>query len=99
MFAAAEGLDRMGDLRRYAALAFTIRIDRPGRRLVDYHTVGGGLRPEQTVATSGGKRKGTAVISHRHYLADAVFVVAVTGLDADITRIANALERPHWAPY
>lgn len=99
MFAAAQGRDRTADPGHYADLEFTIRVDRPGRRLVDYHTVGGGLSPEQTVATSGGKRKGAAVISRRHYLADAVFVVAVTGPDSDITHIADALERPHWAPY
>ncbi|MER6145876.1 type I-E CRISPR-associated protein Cas5/CasD [Streptomyces sparsogenes] len=99
MFAAAQGHDRMADPRRYADLEFTVRVDRPGRRLVDYHTVGGGLSHERTVATSGGKHKGAAVVSRRHYLADAVFVVAVTGPDSDITPIADALEHPHWAPY
>jgi CRISPR system Cascade subunit CasD len=99
MFAAAEGRDRMADPGCYAAREFTVRVDRPGRRLVDYHTVGGGLVPERTVATSGGKHKGAAVVSRRHCLADAVFVVAVTGPDRDIERIAHALERPHWAPY
>ncbi|MFF1477136.1 type I-E CRISPR-associated protein Cas5/CasD [Streptomyces sp. NPDC058301] len=99
MFAAAEGRTRDQDLHPYADLEFTTRIDRPGLRLIDYHTVGGGLPDHLTAATSGGKHKGDAVITRRHYLADAVFVVAVTGPAQTIARIAKALHQPHWAPY
>lgn len=99
MFAAAQGLQRGDDLSPYAELEFTIRVDRPGMPLVDYHTVGGGLSRERTVATSGGKHKGAAVITHRHYLADAVFVVAVTGPARTLADIAEALEQPYWSPY
>jgi CRISPR system Cascade subunit CasD len=100
IFAAAEGIAR-GDqgLERYDALRFTVRVDRAGRRLVDYHTVGGGFPKAQTAATSGGSNKGAAVITRRHYLADAVFTIAVTGPTADTERIAQALRHPHWAPY
>ncbi|MGP4001372.1 type I-E CRISPR-associated protein Cas5/CasD [Streptomyces sp. 8N706] len=101
LFAAAEGIGREDEasLRRYAGLEFTVRVDRPGVPLVDYHTVGGGRPKDQTAATSGGSRKGAAVITRRHYLADAVFVIAVTGPAGDIDRIAAALRHPHWAPY
>jgi CRISPR system Cascade subunit CasD len=99
MFAAAEGRSRDQDLAPYAGLEFTVRIDRPGARLIDYHTVGGGYPDHLTAATSGGKHKGDAVITRRHYLADAVFVVAVTGPQDTIARIADALREPHWAPY
>ncbi|MEV0370559.1 type I-E CRISPR-associated protein Cas5/CasD [Streptomyces sp. NPDC050636] len=101
MFAAAEGIARHNTaaLQRYAALEFTVRIDRPGIRLVDYHTVGGGQPKEKTAATSGGSRKGAAVLTQRHYLADAVFVVAVSGDDDAIADLATALHQPHWAPY
>ncbi|MDX2821577.1 type I-E CRISPR-associated protein Cas5/CasD [Streptomyces ipomoeae] len=101
MFAAAEGIPRhdTGALDRYSALEFTVRVDRPGTRLVDYHTVGGGQPKEKTAATSGGSNKGAAVITRRHYLADAVFVIAVTGPADTITRIAHALHQPHWSPY
>lgn len=102
MFCAAKGhrRDQTADaLKRYAELEFTIRVDRPGVRLVDYHTVGGGLPKHLTAATSGGDHKGAAVITRRHYLSDAVFTVAVTGTQADITDLSDALQRPYWAPY
>ncbi|MGW3679042.1 type I-E CRISPR-associated protein Cas5/CasD [Streptomyces prasinus] len=100
MFAAAEGIGR-GEvgLDRYQDLRFTVRVDRPGVRLVDYHTVGGGFPKERTAATSGGSNKGAAVITRRHYLSDAVFVVAVTAADETVERLVAALSRPHWAPY
>ncbi|MFI1884409.1 type I-E CRISPR-associated protein Cas5/CasD [Streptomyces jumonjinensis] len=100
MFAAAEGIGRGdGGLDRYDDLSLTVRVDRPGDRLVDYHTVGGGQPKARTAATSGGSNKGAAVITRRHYLSDAVFVVAVTAPDETVTRLADALTRPHWAPY
>ncbi|WP_181785132.1 type I-E CRISPR-associated protein Cas5/CasD [Streptomyces phytophilus] len=99
MFAAAEGRDRTQDPAYYADLRFTVRVDRPGLPLTDYHTVGGGLPPRETLITSEGKHKGAAVVSHRQYLADAVFTVAVTGPDASVMRIAEALEHPIWAPF
>ncbi|MFH8939533.1 type I-E CRISPR-associated protein Cas5/CasD [Streptomyces griseosporeus] len=100
MFAAAEGIGRSeAGLDRYQDLQLTVRVDRPGVRLVDYHTVGGGFPKDRTAATSGGSNKGAAVITRRHYLSDAVFVVAVTGSDQTIERLAAALTRPHWAPY
>ncbi|MGM9379960.1 type I-E CRISPR-associated protein Cas5/CasD [Streptomyces sp. NRRL F-5008] len=100
LFAAAEGIGR-GDhgIDRYDDLAITVRVDRPGLRLVDYHTVGGGRPKARTAATSGGSNKGAAVITRRHYLSDAVFVVAVSGPEETVTRLADALRRPHWAPY
>ncbi|MFI6019028.1 type I-E CRISPR-associated protein Cas5/CasD [Streptomyces sp. NPDC051287] len=101
MFAAAEGIPRHNTaaLDPYTALELTVRIDRPGHPLVDYHTAGGGRPKDQTPATSGGSNKGAAVVTRRHYLADAVFVIAVTGPETVTERLAAALARPHWAPY
>ncbi|MFF9105224.1 type I-E CRISPR-associated protein Cas5/CasD [Streptomyces rubrogriseus] len=100
MFAAAEGIGRDQAIPdRYGDLRLTVRVDRPGVRLVDYHTAGGGFPKDRTAATSGGSNKGAAVITNRHYLADAVFVVAVTAPDETLERLAGALCRPHWAPY
>jgi CRISPR system Cascade subunit CasD len=100
MFAAAEGIGReAAGLERYQDVRLTVRVDRPGVRLVDYHTVGGGFPKDRTAATSGGSNKGAAVITRRHYLSDAVFVVAVTAADELLQRLADALSRPHWAPY
>lgn len=99
MFAAAQGLERGASLERYDALEFIVRVDRPGTRLTDYHTVGGGFPKERTAATAGGSHKGAAVITERQYLADAVFVVAVRGPEETVRDLAQALRRPHWAPY
>ncbi|MFE9258601.1 type I-E CRISPR-associated protein Cas5/CasD [Streptomyces sp. NPDC006879] len=99
LISAAEGRGREENPQDYAALEFTVRVDRPGVLLSDYHTVGGGYPKNRTAATAGGGNKGAAVITRRHYLADAVFVVAVTGADDDIDRIGAALESPHWAPH
>jgi CRISPR system Cascade subunit CasD len=85
------------DLRH---LRFTVRIDRPGVRLTDFHTVGGGYPQHRTVPTAGGGRRkadSATIVSRRHYLSDAVFTVAVTGPDpALLTRCAAALAAPHW---
>ncbi|MEU9521789.1 type I-E CRISPR-associated protein Cas5/CasD [Streptomyces sp. NPDC048224] len=100
MFAAAEGIGRDQALPdNYHDLRLTVRVDRPGIRLVDYHTAGGGFPKDRTAATSGGSNKGAAVITRRHYLADAVFVVAVTAPEETVEHLAAALSRPHWAPY
>jgi CRISPR system Cascade subunit CasD len=101
MFAAAEGIAR-GDtagLKKYQQVRLTVRVDRPGELLEDYHTVGGGFPKERTAATSGGSNKDAAVITRRQYLADAVFVVAVTAPDDLVDQLAAALRRPYWAPY
>lgn len=82
-------------------LRFTVRTDRPGTRLSDFHTVGGGYPQHRTVPTAkGGRRSGdtTTIVSRRHYLSDAVFTVAVTapGEDSLLAKCAEALAAPHW---
>lgn len=86
-----------------ARLRFTVRIDRPGVRLRDYHTVGGGYPRERTVPTASGTRRSVetaTIVTNRHYLADAVFTVAVTadGPNAPSLLAAGgaALRTPHW---
>lgn len=98
----AQGHPRGHKLDDYREVEFTIRVDRPGVRLVDFHTIGGGLPTPWTVPTAAGKRRseGTAtIVSRRHYLADAAFTVAVTGPPPVTGRLAAALRRPVWAPY
>ncbi|MFD7452813.1 type I-E CRISPR-associated protein Cas5/CasD [Kitasatospora sp. NPDC059827] len=102
LFACALGLARGSDLGELAALRYTVRVDRPGRLLRDYHTVGGGYPRERTVVTAAGGRrplKEATLQSERWYLADAAFTVAVTGPAATATAVAEALRRPVWHPY
>ncbi|MFF4234030.1 type I-E CRISPR-associated protein Cas5/CasD [Streptomyces sp. NPDC001820] len=86
----------------YHDLTFTIRIDRPGTVHTDYHVTGGGYPRSQQLRTSSGGRRPpneSALPSHRDYLADAAFTIAVEGPPPLIARIADHLEHPHWAPY
>ncbi|MEU9707101.1 type I-E CRISPR-associated protein Cas5/CasD [Streptomyces sp. NPDC047967] len=89
-----------------ARLRFTLRVDRPGVRLRDYHTIGGGYPRHRTVPTASGTRRRVelaTVVTNRHYLADAVFTVAVTaegpGHEELLAGCGSALRRPYWPPH
>lgn len=102
MIAAAHGWHRGHPLDQLAGLRFTIRVDRPGTMMYDFHTVGGGRPVTQTVPTAEGKRRqanAATIVSKRYYLTDAVFTVAVSGGAGLIDQVRDALTRPVWAPY
>jgi CRISPR system Cascade subunit CasD len=102
IFAAAQGLRRGEPLDRYAPLTLTVRIDRPGVLLADFHTAGGGLPRGRTVPTAEGGRRAegkATIVTRRMYLSDAVFTVAVEGPGSLIGDLAAALRTPHWQPY
>lgn len=102
MLAAAEGRGRYASLDRYAPLRVTVRIDRPGTRITDFHTIGGGLPAARTVPTSEGGRRAqdkSTMVTRRQYLADAVFTIALDGPETLTEPLAAALEHPAWAPY
>jgi CRISPR system Cascade subunit CasD len=81
-----------------AELDLTVRIDRPGRVLEDYHTIGGQTR-EEVVPSADGSRRAGAVITRRAYLADAAFTIALTGPDPLLHTLEHALDHPAYAPY
>lgn len=102
MFAAALGRKRHDSIQDLVDLTFTVRVDRPGVQMVDFHTVGGDYPRELTVPTAEGKRRPkeqATIVSRRYYLADAVFAVAVSGPDDMIDTVVAALKVPVWAPY
>jgi CRISPR system Cascade subunit CasD len=102
LLAAAEGVPRGEPLGKFSTLTFTVRIDRPGTLLRDFHTAGGGLPRARTIPTaSGGRRpQGTGiVVTRRWYLSDAIFTVGVEGPADLITEIAAYLRTPRWQPY
>lgn len=79
-------------------LAMAVRIDRPGARWWDYHTVGAGIG----MTTAGGGIKTGAqgtLITRREYLADASFLVALQGDAALVAVVAEALANPVWPVY
>ncbi|WP_424534223.1 type I-E CRISPR-associated protein Cas5/CasD [Sphaerisporangium viridialbum] len=100
LLASAEGVSRGQSLQPYQALRFTIRIDRPGVQMVDFHTIGGGL-PRGVPRPDGTQRpRDTAtMVTRRQYLSDAVFTVAIEGPERRLDELAHALRRPHWQPY
>ncbi|MDQ0986671.1 type I-E CRISPR-associated protein Cas5/CasD [Streptomyces sp. V2I9] len=105
MLASALGRRRDQPIDDLTALHMTVRTDRPGVLLRDLHTVGGGLPGKATVTTAEGKKRtgdtGT-LLTHRVYLADAAFTVALTtprptpATQPLLDRCANALRAPRW---
>jgi CRISPR system Cascade subunit CasD len=68
-------------------LHFGVRIDQPGRLVVDFHTA----------HTTDGTQ---SFVSYRHYLADAVFVVGLEIADDEmLTHIDNAVRSPVFPLY
>ncbi|MFD6532765.1 type I-E CRISPR-associated protein Cas5/CasD [Streptomyces sp. NPDC060184] len=100
MLAAGLGRARQAPLDDLATLSMTVRVDRPGVVLSDFHTVGGGLPADATVVTVDGKHRTegkSTLVSRRQYLADAVFTLALTSDDeALLHSCAAALRDPRW---
>ena len=92
------------DLRALsAALQMGVRIDEPGVRLSDYHTIGGGY-DTPALLTAEGKPKWSSgsphtELSNRDYLADASFLVALQGEPGLIDQLAAALADPVWVVF
>ncbi|MEZ0109320.1 CRISPR system Cascade subunit CasD [Catenulispora sp. EB89] len=106
LLSCALGRDRSQPPGELNLLQITIRVDRAGTDTVDFHTVGGGLPRNATVPTAESERhkpayrsKANALISRRHYLADAAFLVALDGPDHVIDEISSALAAPVWPLY
>ncbi|MFC2706087.1 MAG: type I-E CRISPR-associated protein Cas5/CasD [Olsenella profusa] len=91
LLAAALGRRREDSVVDLAALRFGVRIDQPGRYERDFQT-------EHTRAWDKDVRrwvfKDSLPLSHRYYLSDAVFVVALEGDDELIRMCATALDHP-----
>lgn len=81
-------------LSQLARLEMGVRVDRPGTLVRDYHTVGGGTFRGKPHSIHNEKE---AAVTRRFYLADACFVVALSGTDQELLeRVASALQSPHW---
>ena len=106
MLCAALGVSRREApvkwLPKLAKLRFGVRIDKPGARWWDYHTVGAGYGN----LTAEGKVKKTAktgatetLVTRREYLCDASFLVALQGEAALIGELEKAVRNPKWTLY
>lgn len=87
--ASDEWLPRLRDLH------MGVRIDAPGIRWWDYHTVGAGMQ----MRTAEGKTKSGAMLTRREYLCDASFLVALRGQPDLIGRLEAAMQAPRWTLY
>lgn len=77
-----------------------VRCDRPGTLLIDYHTVTGGvLSAEGKVKLTASTKMPETVVSWRHYICDASFLVAVQSEPEMIDRLAQAVINPVWPIY
>lgn len=97
----ALGIGADGPLRELSEqVRMGVRVDKPGVRLVDYHTIGGGYTVPMLLTAEGKPKKSSGgphtEISHRAYLCDASFLVALQGEPALIAALAEALQRPVW---
>lgn len=97
---AAMGISRADARHRLAELndlRMGVRIDRPGIRWWDYHTVGAEM--EMRIAEGKDKTKRGAMLTRREYLCDASFLVALQGDGVLIQSLRTALLNPVWPIY
>ncbi len=101
LIAAALGLRRDDEagLARLCALRFGVRVDQPGALVDDFHTVDLSWRKEEKKSGKAGKMdkkdKADTLVTHRHYLADAVFTVGLESDDAAwLAELEAAVRRP-----
>jgi CRISPR system Cascade subunit CasD len=105
---AALGRPRDQGLDDLTGLTMGVRVDQEGRLARDYQTAGGEQRTGQMLGTDSkgqpipygvikadGSKPGT-VQSWRYYLADASFLVALSGDHDQLETLDAALARPHW---
>lgn len=104
LLACALGINQDEPIRNLSESLFIgVRVDRPGVRLTDYHTIGGGY-DEPMLLTAEGKPKWSTgrphtEISHRDYLADASFLAALQGVPSLIEDLTAALQHPVWVVF
>jgi len=101
MLCAALGVSRSDAAKEWlpklTALRMGVRVDVPGVRWWDYHTVGAGM--QMRIAEGQGKTKPGAMLSRREYLCDASFLVVLQGEAALIGELAAAVRNPKWTLY
>lgn len=101
LLCAALGLTRQQAqddwLTKLNTLRMGVRIDVPGIRWWDYHTVGANM--EMRIAEGERKTKPGAMLTRREYLCDASFLVALQGDESLIVDLEAAMKNPKWVLY
>lgn len=83
LLCAALGWERDADLTPFETLVMGLRVEKPGRVALDFHTAQ--RHPEDN-----------ATISSRYYLADARFLVGLEGELEWLRNLEAALNNPKW---
>jgi CRISPR system Cascade subunit CasD len=97
MIAACLGRERGADIADLTSLLMGVRVDQPGTLLEDYHTIS--RTDGSTLPTASGRSKPDLTAeTWRWYLADAVFLVTLTGEGILLGVIAEAIDHPVYAP-
>lgn len=90
LLAAALGRSRDTPVRDLAQLRMGVRVDREGVLKTDFHTA-------QNVILADESQVMETAVTHRMYIADAAYLVALEGADRLLLDAANeALANPHW---
>ena len=84
-------------LPELSGLRLGVRIDVPGVRWWDYHTVGAGM--QMRIAEGERKSRPGAMLTRREYLCDASFLVALQGDPSLVAKLAGAVQNPTWTLY
>ena len=99
LLSCAMGLER--DNPEITALSdsvqIAVRADRPGTRMLDFHTVQG--RPRLYTAAGARTPDKSTIVSKRWYLQDASFLVLIETDEPWRERICQALKVPKWPIY
>ena len=96
LLCAALGRSRDRPVDDLAALRLGVRADQEGRLLRDFHTAG----REGYLRADGSLERRNLIVSSRYYLADARFLVGLSGTDLDLLEhLHAALRDPVWPLY
>lgn len=91
--AAALGRDRSEDITDLANLRMGVRVDREGILKRDYHTAREVVQYDGKLSSNRNLRN---IVSERFYLADAAFLVGLSGDKGLLEKVHAALKNPHW---
>ncbi len=99
LLACAMGLERSAPeiVALSDSVQIAVRADRPGTRMLDFHTVQG--RPRLYTAAGARTPDKSTIVSSRWYLQDASFLVLIETDEPWRERICQALKAPQWPIY
>ena len=82
--------DEEEKLRELSTLKFAVRIDQQGGLLKDYHIA---ITDKEIVEIP------KTYVTNRYYLEDALFVVALSGMDELIDTLTKSIKSPYFQPF